>query len=327
MGNLDTNQNCLNKKARKQRMNENIYQPYLETSVYTCLGAYGEYAASLPDDIPSLGRLVCDQLTHPTLLYTPPSTYLEDTYFGKFASYPKERFKDEDELFVTAAAMVAEIFRLDNNGFASGKDVTKRITVSCRHASVLFSALLKARGIPCRSRAGFVDFGNDGTSFTEHWVNEYWSFAENRWVLVDVDGYYEYERRFGYSQFDLPRRKFLTASEAWLGLRNNTLTPKLELYATGQDTLEGVCGYLFMDFHSLMNNEIFYSHQPEYLRNRFHLLSREELMELDELALLMQNPDTVIHRKQEFIKSHEHFFILTNSNMNELSDYYELNNP
>lgn len=307
-----------------ERMNETIYLPYLENSVYTYLGAYRAYVASLPDDITSLGRLVCDQLTHPTLLYTPPSAYLEDTYFGKFASYPKERFKDEDELFVTAAAMVAEIFRLDENGFVSGKDVTKRITVSCRHASVLFSAILKARGIPCRSRAGFVDFGNDGACYIEHWVNEYWSFAEGRWVLADVDGYYEYERRFGYSQFDLPRRKFLTASEVWLGLRDNTLTKKLELYTTGQDILEGVCGYLFMDFHSLMNNEIFYSHQPEYLRNRFHLLSREELRELDELALLMQNPDTVIYRKQDLMKHHEKFFILTNSSMNELCDFYEL---
>lgn len=308
-------------------MNETIYQPYLETSVYTYPGAYKEYLASLPDNIPSLGMLVCDQLTHPTLLYSPPSPYLENTYFGKFASYPKERFKDEDELFVTAAAMAAEIFRLDERGFVTGKDVTKRITVSCRHASVLFSAILKAKGIPCRSRAGFVDFGNDGDCYIEHWVNEYWSFTDNRWVLVDVDGYYEYERRFGYSQFDLPRRKFLTASEVWLRLRDNTLTPKIVLYSTEQDILEGVCGYLFMDFHALMNNEIFYSHQPKYLRHRFHLLNREELTELDQLALLMQNPDTVIHRKQELIKSHEHFFILTNSNMNELSDYYEIKNP
>ncbi len=304
-------------------MYETIYLPYLETSVYTFLGAYRECVASLPDDVPALGRLVCDQLTHPTLLYTPPSAYLEDTYFGKFASYPKERFKDEDELFVTAAAMAAEIFRLDENGFVSGKDVTKRITVSCRHASVLFSAILKAKGIPCRSRAGFLDFGNDGTDYVEHWVNEYWSFSEDRWILVDVDGYYEYERRFGYSQFDLPRRKFLTASDAWLGMRNNTLTEKLELYTAGQDILEGVCGYLFMDFHSLMNNEIFYSHQPKYLRDRFRLLSREELRELDELALLMQNPDTVIYQKPDLMKRHEEFFILTNSSMNEICDFYD----
>ncbi len=46
--------------------------------------------------------------------------------------------------------------------------------------------------------------------YMEHWVNEYWDFNENRWVLVDADGYYEYEQRFGYSQFDLPRRKFVS---------------------------------------------------------------------------------------------------------------------
>lgn len=304
-------------------MNEVYYQPYLESSVYTYLGAYKSYMASLPEDIPTLGRLVCDQLTHPTLLYTQPSPYLEDTYFGKFASYPKERFKDEDDLFVTAAAMVAEIFRLDENGFVTGKDVTKRITVSCRHASVLFSAILKAKGIPCRSRAGFVDFGNDKASFTEHWVNEYWSFEKNRWLLADVDGYYEYERRFGYSQFDLPRHKFLTAAEVWLGLRDNTLDKKIDLYTADQDILEGVCGYLFMDFHALMNNEIFYSFQPKYLRRRFHLLSQDEMDELDGLArLILQSQDSIIYKKQELMEHYEKFFILTNSSMNELCDFY-----
>lgn len=165
--------------------------------------------------------------------------------------------------------MIAEIFRLDESGFATGKDVTKRITVSCRHASVLFSAILKAKGIPSRSRAGFIDFGNDGVSYTGHWVNEYWNFAENRWVLVYVDGYYEYETRFGYSQFDLPRHKFLTASEVWLGRRNKTIHKKRFIYYT-KDILEGICGYLFMDFHSLMNHEIFYSFQPKYIHNRLN---------------------------------------------------------
>lgn len=307
-------------------MNKKMYQPYLESSVYTYAGAYKEYFASLPENIPSIGKLVCDQITHPTLFFTQPSSYLEDAYFGKFASYPKERFRDEDELFVTAAAMTAEIFRLDESGFVSGKDVTKRITVSCRHASVLFSAILKAKGIPCRSRAGFLDFGNNGTSYTEHWVNEYWSFAENRWILVDADGYYEYEKRFGYSQFDLPRHKFLTASEVWLGLRNKTLHKKIDLYTVKQDILEGVCGYLFMDFHSLMNNEIFYSFQPAYLHNRFDLLSQEELEELDELALLLQQPDDIIHNREKLWNEHERFFILTNRDLNDFNDYFRMQN-
>ena len=174
--------------------------------------------------------LICDQITHPSMYFTEPSPYLEDTYYGNFASYPKHRFKNEDELYITAVSMIAGILRLDETGFTKNRDVTKRITVSCRQASVLFSAILKAKGIPCRSRAGFMDFGDTGDSYMEHWVNEYWDFNENRWVLVDVDGYYEYEQRFGYSQFDLPRRNFVTASEAWIGLRKNKLNTPFRFF-------------------------------------------------------------------------------------------------
>lgn len=269
----------------EEEMNKINYQHYLKTSTYTYAGAYKEYLLSLPDDIPSIGTLVCDQITHPTMYFTPVSTYLENKYFGKFDTYPKHRFKDEDELFITAVAMIAEIFRLDESGFTKGKDVTKRITVSCGQASVLFSTILKAKGIPCRSRAGFVDFGNDGTSYTEHWVNEYWSFEEERWILVDVDGYYEYETRFGYSQFDLPRHKFVTASEAWLGLRNNNLDKKLDLISTNPDSLEGVCEYLFME--------------------------------------LLQNPDDNICEIENLWNHKDKFITLTNNSLNVLHDVFE----
>ena len=48
--------------------------------------------------------------------------------------------------------------------------------------------------------------------------------------------------------------------------------------------LEGIREYLFMDFHALMNNEIFYSYQPAYLRNCSGMLDETELREIDELA-------------------------------------------
>lgn len=60
------------------------------------------------------------------------------------------------------------------------------IIVSCRQASVLFSAILKAKGILCRSRAGFMDFGDTGDSYMEHWVNEYQDFKKNRWILAEL---------------------------------------------------------------------------------------------------------------------------------------------
>lgn len=122
-------------------MSQDNLQRYLETSIYTYAGAYKDYLLSLPDDIPSIGRLVCGQITHPSMYFTKPSPYLENKYFGKFSSYPKHRFKDEDELYITAVAMIAGIMHKDERGFTADRDVTKRITVSCRQASVLFSAI------------------------------------------------------------------------------------------------------------------------------------------------------------------------------------------
>ena len=302
-------------------MSEKDVQRYLETSVYTYAGAYKDFLLSLPNDIPTIGRLVCDQITHPTMYFTEPSSYLEDTFFGKFASYPKHRFKNEDELYITAVSMIAGILRLDEAGFTQNRDVTKRITVSCRQASILFSAILKAKGIPCRSRAGYMDFGDTGDSYMEHWVNEYWNSKEQRWVLVDADGYYEYENRFGYSQFDLPRRKFVTASEVWLGFRKGTLDKKIDMFVP--DPLQGACEYLFMDFHSLMNNEIFYSYQPLYLRNGLHSVSESKLCELDLLAELLNNPDENITQIEELWNNNEDLFVLTNNTQNIYHDTFQ----
>ncbi len=301
-------------------MNENLYQRYLETSVYTYVGKYKDFILSLPDDIPSIGMLVCDQITHPSMYFTEPSSYLEDTYYGKFASYPKHRFRNEDELYITAVSMIAGILRLDETGFTKNRDVTKRITVSCRQASVLFSAILKAKGIPCRSRAGFMDFGNTGDSYMEHWVNEYWDFADNRWVLADIDGYYEYETRFGYSQFDLPRRKFITASEAWLDLRANKSDKKLDVFSP--NPLEGVCEYLFMDFHALMNNEIFYSYQPLYLRGGIQTLDESQLQELDYLAKLLADPDENMKQLDHLRANNDRLTVLTNNTQNIYYDTF-----
>ncbi len=301
-------------------MNEKIFQRYLETSVYTYAGIYKDFIASLPDDIPSIGMLVCDQITHPSMYFTEPSPYLEDTYYGKFATYPKHRFKNEDEIYITAVSMIAGILRLDETGFTKNRDVTKRITVSCRQASVLFSAILKEKRIPCRSRAGFMDLGDAGDSYMEHWVNEYWNFNENRWVLADVDGYYEYEQRFGYSQFDLPRRKFVTASEAWLGLRKNTFNKKLDVFSP--TLLEGVCEYLFMDLHALMNNEIFYSYQPLYLRGGIQTLNEKELHELDALAELLAEPDKNMEQIEHLLAANEKWSVLTNNTQNVYHDIF-----
>ena len=118
------------------------------------------------------------------MYFTEPSPYLESAYYGKFASYPKNRFRNEDELYITAVSMIAGILRLDETGFTKNRDVTKRITVSCRQASVLFSVILKAKGIPCGSRAGFL-------WILEMRVTAIWSIGlTNTGILMKTDGFW-----------------------------------------------------------------------------------------------------------------------------------------
>lgn len=76
--------------------------------------------------------------------------------------------------------------------------------------------------------------------------------------------------------------KVSSENDIFLNAELNIFVPNL---------LEGIREYLFMDFHALMNNEIFYSYQPAYLRNCSGMLDETELREIDELAGLLQNPD------------------------------------
>lgn len=280
-------------------MKESMYTHYLSTGIYTNPGAYTDYFRTLPDNIPDLGKLICDQIVHPTVLMF-PNPYLEK-YFGSFSKYPIERVKNEDEIFVTAPAMTAEIFRLNSLGFIGNKEVSSRLAVTCRHASVLMASVCKAKGIPCRCRAGFIDFQHNGSVCGDHWINQIWNEQENRWINVDASGYYEYDNRFGFSQYDIPNEKFSFSARAWLDIRSGKVNGEKFVYqdAKGTNGLEATLIYLFLDFHALMNHEIFYSFRPRYVYHGLEQISEVQFQEIDYLAELMAEPD---HNFDELLK-------------------------
>ncbi len=103
--------------------------------------------------------------------------------------------------------------------------------------------------------------------------------------------------------------------------RKSALNKKLDLYTP--DPLQGVCEYLFMDLHALMNNEIFYSYQPLYLRRGIQTLSEEELRELDCLAELLAGPDKNMEKIEHLWTANEKFSVLTNNTQNIYYDVFE----
>lgn len=96
--------------------------------------------------------------------------------------------------------------------------------------------------------------------------------------------------------------KVSSENDIFLNAELNIFVPNL---------LEGIQEYLFMDFHALMNNEIFYSYQPAYLRNCSGMLDETELREIDELAGLLQNPDENMEEIEKIWYDKNKFTILT----------------
>ncbi len=236
-------------------MEENILEHYRKTSTYTYAGAYGEYFRSLPDDIPMLGRLVCGQVIHRVTLKEGNTNANATLLYGDMDRYPWYRMRCEDDVLLTAPAMTAELFRMDGRGFVRDRKTEDKIVVTCRYVSVLMSAILKAKGIPARCRAGFAPYFREGVSM-DHWINQYYSREEGRWITFDADGFYE-ESGMPLTQYDIPQESFDWAAQAYLAVRRGETDGKQFLYADclGTCSLPALIRYLIYDFHALMNQE------------------------------------------------------------------------
>lgn len=272
-------------------MEQRILEHYRQTGTFTYAGEYRDYFRSLPDDIPALGRLICTQVIHRTTLHEGNSNANKTLLYGDMNRYPWYRMRCEDDVFLTATAIAGELFRLDERGFVNDRQVENKLVVTCRYVSVLMSAVLKAKGIPARSRAGFAPYFREGVSM-DHWINQYYSEEQKRWITIDADGFYE-EGGMPLSQYDMPKDSFDWAAEAYLAVRSKKTDGKRYLYADGLGTcaLPALVRYLIYDFHALMNQELTYTFLPAYMDGRLDRLTEEELVQLDRLAECLLEPD------------------------------------
>lgn len=272
-------------------MNPTLKNHYLQTGPFTYAGPYKEYFQSLPDDPRELGNLISHQIIHRVTLREGNANANADLRYGDMNEYPWYRSRCEDDMFLTAPAIAAELFRLDPWGFVPDRRVENKLVLTCRYVSVLVSAIYKAKGIPCRSRAGFAPYFQPGVSM-DHWINQVWNEKENRWQTMDADGFYD-EAAMGLNQYDMKEEQFDWAAQAWLDIRGGKTDGRQFLYADGLGTcsLKAVIRYLFYDFHALMNHEISYVFQPCYVDGKFDSLTEKDFKELDELAKLLLSPD------------------------------------
>lgn len=275
-------------------MDRKIIDHYLEYSQYTYPGLYEQVLQeSLPDDVQALGYLVRRQLLHAAILQNGNTGSNCDLRYGDTSRIPWTRQR-EDDVFVTSSAMLAELYRRDPRGLVLDRGAENMLVVTCRHTAVLMATLLKIKGIPARVRSGFAPYfdveGLPGDKSVDHWIDQYWSKKQSRWVTIDVDGSIE-----GYLEFDpydMPEGVYDYAADAWLGVRDGSMDGEHFYNAGGRGGLVAISWELFYDFHCLMNDEVIYHHHPAITHlDRFETLSESMLSDIDHLARLMQEPD------------------------------------
>ena len=216
-------------------MNSKILDFYKQTSLYTDLGLYKEFAKQLTNDIDELCVLQRMQIIHPIAYSDSDIRQQSKCFWGDMTKVPITRLDYEDDLFPTASSMLCELLR-KNNEYRVDRKAEDKIHVTCRGQAILLASILKAKGYSARVRSGFAPYIKyDGINY-DHWITEYFDENKNRWVLVDADEHCS-DHEMGFDLNDIPRDKFIFGAEAYLGMRNNKYKTEEIYYASDPATL------------------------------------------------------------------------------------------
>ena len=265
-----------------------VLQHYLSPGTYTYAGPYKEYFKSLPEDLKELSELVGEQYIQRFVLKCGNKGENENLRYGDMNEYPWYRMCCEDDILLTAVAMTAEIFRLNEKGFFHGRRIDERIVISCRHITVILGAILKAKGIPCRSRAGIRAYHGKPV---DHWINQYWDKEKEIWINFDAEGIMYRECENLYSTYDIPYSEFNWIAQLWLDVRSGRVNGDDFILLDGTKSIKALVKIMMYDFHALMNDEVNYNFIPYFIDNNKLVVDEEICKEIDRLAELMTNPD------------------------------------
>jgi hypothetical protein len=175
-------------------------------------GPYAHLYADLPFDIPSLARTVQGLIIH---------VFWAERYG---LSLPEER--QAEVQLRSMERRLARTLELDPEPLTTPRANEQKIVGNCRDFSVTLASMLQSKGIPARPRCGFGAYFLPN-HYEDHWVCEYWSESERRWVLVDaqLDELQQHVLKIAFDPLDVPRDQFIVGGAAWKVCRSGEADP------------------------------------------------------------------------------------------------------
>ncbi len=176
-------------------------------------GAQAGLLDDLPRDIPGIVKAIQGLLIH---------EHLTDAYG---VVLPPERRVESHARSVES--MLGAIAARDPRPLTEARKAADRYICVCRSFVLLLVAILRRQGLPARARCGFGAYFEPG-KFYDHWVAEYWSADQNRWLMVDAQVDDRQRGIFGVTidTLDVKRDQFLVAGDAWRLCRTGREDPK-----------------------------------------------------------------------------------------------------
>ena len=227
-------------------------------------------AAALTHVIPGLG--IYDVVARDFYGFEPPENRLSEIHLRPIAD------------------RLARLMELDDQPLLIARKPERRALQRCNAFALMLVTMLRAKGVPARSRCGFAAYFNP-PNFEDHWVCEYWDAQERRWRVADpqIDDVWRRRLDIRFDTLDLPRAQFLTASDAWRRCRSGEANEQqFGISFAGLRGLWFVAGSLVRDMAALNKMEMapwdVWGAQPKP-EGEF------DLSFFDELAALTRDPD------------------------------------
>ncbi|MDA4129647.1 MAG: transglutaminase-like domain-containing protein [Thaumarchaeota archaeon] len=274
--------------SRKQ-----ILDYYKSPGLMTSPGKYAKELRKLPRDVGELAKIVQGLGIH---------QFVAEPFYGVPIS--EERLENESHIR-RLDGLLGGILALKDQPLSIPRKPEQRLAGVCHHFAVLLVGMLRARGVPARSRYGFGDYFNPGF-YEDHSLCEYWNAKEKRWVLVDPQFDQYWQKNVKHDVLDVPRDHFLVAGEPWIRCRKEELDPsKFGIFNGNLRGLWFVAGSIVKDLAALNKMELLqwdaWGARAPRPNNRMQ--DKKRLRFFDELAkLIAADPDASFDKLRRLYK-------------------------
>ncbi len=170
----------------------------------------------------------------------------------------------------------------------TGRDIEKTLMTqqfafgTCRAFTLACVAIMRAKGIPARSRCGFATYFNPGL-YEDHWILEYWE--DGKWKMADAQK----------MRLDVKPGQFINGAIAWELVRNMGFNASLFGFS-GQCFQEYGLAYviknMIRDASGLLKSELNYLSYNS-IDKKLSNLTASDYAELDKISDMIMSEDII----------------------------------